>query len=867
MPRSPRFPRAIPAALSVLLLALLLAAVAVSRERSSLFTLLNSTALLGRQHHQPPEDDGIYLLATNQLVRGWQNQWTMRGRPVEVTFDSRKNLLAVLNNNSIHLLDGSAGTEIARIPSKPTSYTGLAFRPGDREIWASEASRSGPDSILIAMLSEFGKPGETVRIPLPGHPVPAGLAFSADGATAWIAMSNTNSIAVVDAVARKISAPEIPVGVVPYGVVVSHKRKRLYVSNRGGRRAQAADPVARSSASTIVTNPETGSSATGTISIVNIETRTAAGEVAVGLAPAGLAISPDDRTLAVANSHSDSVTFLDLDSLSAQEVKIPAYPAGTFGSTPSAVAFAPDGRTAYVACGGINAISVLKRSGAGRWEVKGALPVGWFPTALTTDQDGHLRVVNVKGVGSTVNARGTHHNAREFEGSVWKIAAPGEVQMRSGLREVIAANAPRFTSNDGGGSGGVSDLSRLGIKHVFFIIKENRTYDQVFADMPIGNRDPKLLMYGRPVTPNHHALAEQYVLFDNFYSGGAISFDGHQWLMQGFVSDYVERSLTTAARGYAWNMADALTVAPTGFFWQDPRRPPIALRLFGPFSEHIKWDPATRQAVDINESDLLPWSDYWRLYKENKWRDAVGQRSGVPAMQRYVAPRYPASSMFIPDQIRAEAWLEELAEREKSGEMPNLLIFTMTSDHAMGTRPGFPTPRAMVADNDLALGRMVEGISRSRFWPNSLILVTEDDAQDGVDHVDGRRTIALAIGPHIRRGGALDSNHYNHSSMIRTIQDVFRIRPRVRSSASARAMNSAFTTQVNTTPYRALTPEISLTEMNPPLNALDGSGRRRWAAEQSLRINPNHVDEFPAQVMNRILWWDAKGYTTPYPGE
>ena len=232
-------------------------------------------------------------------------------------------------------------------------------------------------------------------------------------------------------------------------------------------------------------------------------------------------------------------------------------------------------------------------------------------------------------------------------------------------------------------------------------------------------------------------------------------------------------------------------------------------------------------------------------------------------MQKYVAPRYPASSMFIPDQIRAEAWLEELAEREKAERCRNLLIFTMTSDHTMGTRPGFPTPRAMVADNDLALGRIVEGISKSRFWPHSLILVTEDDAQDGIDHVDGRRTIGLVIGPHVRRG-AVDSNHYNHSSMIRTIQDIFGIEPRVRYSASARAMNSAFTTRAEPAAYKALTPEISLTEMNPPLKALNG--RRKWAAQQSMRINPNQVDDFPAQVMNRILWGDAKGYDTPYPG-
>jgi hypothetical protein len=268
--------------------------------------------------------------------------------------------------------------------------------------------------------------------------------------------------------------------------------------------------------------------------------------------------------------------------------------------------------------------------------------------------------------------------------------------------------------------------------------------------------------------------------------------------------------------------------------------------------------------MDINESELGPWTEYWRLYKENKWRDAVGHRSGVPALQKYINPKFPPSTMYIPDQIRAEAWLEELAEREKTGQMPDLVIMTMTSDHTMGTRPGFPTPRAMVADNDLALGRIVEGISKSRFWPKSLILVTEDDAQDGVDHVDGRRTIALVMGPNVRRG-VLDSNHYNHSSLIRTAQDVFRIRPRVRYAASARAMNSVFTTTRDLSPYKALTPKISLTDMNPPLKGL--AGRQLWAAQQSMRIDAREVDDFPAQVMNRILWWDAKGYGTAYPGE
>jgi hypothetical protein len=436
------------------------------------------------------------------------------------------------------------------------------------------------------------------------------------------------------------------------------------------------------------------------------------------------------------------------------------------------------------------------------------------------------------------------------------MPAPADAQIAAGTREVQEANSPRFEP-----TGGVANLSSLGIRHVFFIIKENRTYDQVFGDIAKGNGDPKLCVYGREVTPNHHALAERYVLLDNFHTGGAISFDGHQWLMQAFVSDYVERAFAASPRGYAWNMSDALTVSPAGFFWQSAPKP-LDVRVYGEFGLPAHWDPATKNTVDMKERDELSWSAYWKLYKEGRWQSAVGARSGVPALAKILSQRYPHSSTSIPDQIRAEEFLRELREREKSGEMPNVSVLTLDSDHTNGTQPGSPTPRAMVADNDLALGRIVEGISKSRFWPQSLILVVEDDAQDGFDHVDGYRTVALAIGPHIRRG-VVDSNFYTHTSLVRTIQDIFEIPPRTRFASSARAMTSIFTPETDAAKYRCLPAKLALDEMNPPLVSL--SGKRLWAARQSLAMNWSHPDDVRSDVLNRILWWDAKGYDVPYP--
>jgi len=820
------------------------AALALVAAESGIFSVLSSEIHAGRQ------SAGFYLLPTNQLLRPWGEQTPIKGRPVDLAFDSRKHLLGILNSHNVLLLDGASGALMAAVKLHHTSYTGIAFRPGDRELWASEASEDGPDSLFVVTLSELGKVQKAERLTFSRHPVPAGIAFSPDGNTAYVAFSRNNTVAVIDAKSRQIKR-EVAVGMAPFGVVAA--LKQIFVTNRGGRRPSSADTVAPSSGSMIATDATTGSSVSGTLSVISAEDFSTR-EVKVGLAPAGLALSRDQKLLAVANAHSDSISIIETASFNATEVKIDTWPEGTLGSLPSAVVFAPDGRTIYVACGGNNAIAVV-RAEADHWKLAGALPTGWFPSGIALDSDGALRIINIKGVGNTQAKDGTF-NSLQFEGSLTRIPAPEDAQIAAGTREVREANSPRFEP-----AGGVANLSSLGIRHVFFIIKENRTYDQVLGDIPKGNGDPKLCVYGREVTPNQHALAERYVLLDNFHTGGAISFDGHQWLMQAFVSDYVERAFAASPRGYAWNMSDALTVSPAGFFWQSALRP-LDVRIYGEFGLPAHWDPATRNTVDMNERDELSWSEYWKLYKEGRWQNAVGARSGVPALAKILSQRYPHSSTSIPDQIRAEEFLRELKEREKSRSMPNVSVLTLNSDHTNGTQPGSPTPRAMVADNDLALGRIVEGISKSRFWPESLILVVEDDAQDGFDHVDGYRTVALAIGPHIRRG-VVDSNFYTHTSMVRTIQDIFEIPPRTRFALSARAMTSIFTPETDASPYRCLPARLALDEMNPPLAKLQG--KRLWAARQSLAMNWSHPDDIRADVLNRILWWDAKGYDTPYP--
>ncbi len=823
-------------------LVLTLAAVAAT---TNLFPVLKSTVRIGRQ------PSGFFVLPTNQLLQPWGEQATLKGRPVDAALDPEKRFLAVLNSRGIDIFDAKASTPLGTAHTKSSSYAGIAFRPGTNELWSSETARSGGDAILITPLSPLGIPGAGKEITLPGHAVPCGIAFSADGKIAYVALSRNNSLAVIDAAAQKL-IKEIPVGIAPFGVAYSKTRQTIYVSNRGGRRAQPTETTAPSSGSAALTDPITGTTISGTISVIDAETLTPK-EIAVGRAPSGLALSPDESLLAVANGHSDSISVLNTATLKTTEVKVPAYPEGVTGSQPIAVAFAANGNTIYTACAGTNAIAFVERTG-GAWKVAGSVPTGWFPSAVSVMDDGSLRVVNIKGTGNTDNGRGAFLSTA-YEGSLARIPALLPGQLKSATNVVIEANSPKLEA-----AGGVSNIVSLGIQHVLLIVKENRTYDQVLGDLSQANGDPKLTMFGRNVTPNHHALAEKYVILDNFHTGGAISFDGHPWIMQSFVSDYTERAFAASPRGYAWNMADALTVAPTGFFWQGAPKTPT-LRIYGEFCEAARWDPQANKVSDMHEGQNLNWTQYWQLYKEHKLADTVASRSGVPALQKYIDERYPENDTNITDQYRADEYLRELAQFDKT-DMPQLTVLTLTSDHTNGTRPGSPTPRAMVADDDLALGRIVEGVTKSRFWPNTLIFVVEDDAQNGLDHVDGHRTVALAIGAHIQRG-KVDSNFYDHSSMIRTIQEIFRIPPQTRFVAAARPMTSIFTPASTADTWKALTPEVALDEMNPGLRAL--KGRQLWAAKQSAAMNWSEPDDVPSDVLNRILWWDSKGYDKEYP--
>jgi hypothetical protein len=471
-----------------------------------------------------------------------------------------------------------------------------------------------------------------------------------------------------------------------------------------------------------------------------------------------------------------------------------------------------------------------------------------------------LYVANIKGHGSLSEAKGKgKKNSHDHLGSVSVIDVPDEKQLDKYTDEVNANN--RLTYSLAGLEKPRSDIKPVPVperhgepsvfEHVFYVIKENRTYDQVFGDLKGGKGDSNLVMFGEKVTPNFHALARQFTLFDNFYCSGVLSADGHSWTNAAYVTDYLERSFGTFTRSYPYEGSDPLAFAPTGFLWNNALAHKKTFRNYGEFCKTTYTPKAT-------------WSDVYSDYKNGTQKIKIDVKPNLPSLEPYTHPSYPGFPLTTPDVYRAKMFLEEFRQFEKKGKLPNLVYVFLPADHTSGTNPGAPTPRAMVADNDLAVGQIVEAISKSKFWPKTCILIVEDDPQNGFDHIDGHRTVAFVISPYTKRK-FVDSTNYNQTSMVKTIELMLGLPPMNQLDLSATPMRSCFQAEPDLTPYTCLANNIPLDEMNPPLKKL--KGKALFWAEKSLALDLSKEDRADEDTFNRILWHATRGYDTPYPSE
>lgn len=678
---------------------------------------------------------------------------------------------------------------------------------------------------------------------------------------AVVPLTGNNKLAVVD-VDKGARIGEVATGIAPFGAAIARDGTVAYVTNWGGRLPKTGDltaPTGAAANADKVVIDERGVASTGTVTRIDLNTMTATHTIAAELHPTAIVWDEARHRLYVANGNKDSITVIDTQRQTVvRTMALQPFSVKAAGIAPAALAIASDGQRLYVACGGINAVAVVRTASG---QLEGLIPTAWYPSSLSLSSDGlKLAVGSLLGAGSGWREAPAKRFVHANRGMVSVVELPDAAQLASystavaennHLRLFTAAAAPVAIRP---AAKAVAIPARSGdpslIEHVVYIIKENRTYDQVLGDLPQGNGDPSLVMFGPDVTPNQHRLAEQFVVLDNFYATGGNSADGHQWVTQASETAYTLWP-GYAGRSYPYDGNDPIAYASGGFLWDYALARNKSVRVYGEFL------PATRVPAAMRQTLLERWrngEDFTKVWTAS---------SPLPKLNTVVALNFPSYSTSIPDVIRAEIFLAEFRQMEKDGRMPNLMLLQLPSNHTNGASPGVSSAKAMVADNDLALGRIVEAISKSRFWSKTAIFVVEDDAQNGVDHVDGHRTVAMAVSPYTRRGH-VDSTFYSTQSMVKTIELILGLPTMSLFDLIAHDMRNSFTDTPDLGPYQAETPKQSLFEQNPKLQALRGKARE--AARDSMRMRFEVPDAAPTERLNRILWHQVRGWNTAYPG-
>lgn len=563
--------------------------------------------------------------------------------------------------------------------------------------------------------------------------------------------------------------------------------------------------------------------------------------------PNEMVLSADGSRLFVANANVNTVSVIDTATDTVVETLNTAmYPNSPEGSTPNSVDLSPDGKRLYVANADNNCIAVFDVSKPRQSRALGLIPVGWYPTSVRVSPDNKtLYVANGKGFSSFANPEGPNpylsgrrtteqYLAGLLPGTLSIIPVPTDEEL-VGLTERVYACSPyrRDRQPVAAPPPGNPIPAKVGdpspIKYCIYILKENRTYDHILGDMPEGNGDPDLCLFPEPWTPNHHALAREYVLLDNFYVESQVSADGHEWSTAAYVTDFVQKTWPSnyGGHGLAYPSEGSFPTAyPTaGYIWDQCAKAGVSYRSYGEFTVHPHGP------------------------------DQPGV-ARVPGLEGHFDPRYVGWDMDIPDVRRAEWFIEDFERLVQEDKLPQFMIVRLPNDHTIGTRAGKLTPRSMVADNDLALGQVIEAISRSRVWKETAVFVVEDDAQNGSDHVDAHRTVAFVISPYTRNRG-LDSTFYSTASMLRTMELILGLEPMSQYDAGARPMYNTFLNEPDTTPYFCRpVPEELRTRVNGP---------DAYGAEESAVMDFSKEDAADDIALNEIIWKSIRGADSPMP--
>jgi YVTN family beta-propeller protein len=760
---------------------------------------------------------------------------------------------------SSHILDPDEDGQL--------SFTGLIFSPDGKRIFLSNVNGSikvfgvGADhrvkGLYTLPLPEVGLSGRK-------EDIPADLAISPDGKILYVALNLSNRLLEYDLEKQK-PLRTFDTGVAPFDVVLTGKK--VYVSNWGGRRPDASSVTGPSGHGTRVrVDPVRYIANEGSVSVIDLKSGKVT-EIPAGLHSCAMALTPNGRYLCVANAAGDSVSVIDTRKDKVVEtISLRWHPGDLFGASPNALTVSRDGKTLYVCNGTQNAVAVISLR-PGKSKLEGLIPVGWFPGAVVEDARRHkLYVANIKG--AVPKLRRPKYNSHQYFGTLSLLPIPGKAGLtrltdtvlrnyRSELAEAAMqparANRPARPVPERAAEPSL-------FKHVVYIVKENRTYDQVLGDIREGNGDRNLCVFGEKYTPNQHKLAREFVLLDNTYCSGILSADGHQWAMSAFATDYMERSFAGFPRSYPDGMepndVDALAYSPAGFIWDSVIAAGKTFRDYGEFTIGAgAWkNPAGKKAPTF--------ADFYEDFTNGTGLMKFSCAAGVASLAPYIKTDSVGWDLAVPDVIRASLFIKELHEFETAEKMPEFIIICLPNDHTEGTKAGKPIPGVYVADNDLAFGQIIEAISHSKFWKDTCVFAIEDDPQSGWDHISAYRTTAYVVSPYTKRH-AVVSTGYNQPGMLRTIELILGLKPLNQMDAAATPMFDCFVNEPDFTPFNAVPSDVRVGAVNPSPSAIKDPVLRQDAVA-SARMRFDKPDQCPEALLNRILWHAQKG-NIPYP--
>ncbi len=791
--------------------------------------------------------------------------------------------IALVNMGDHKITHRWAYASIPAFKSLMSTYSGISSIVYENKTWIFwGAAGGGQSGIMIAEYND-SKVGNVTLIKL-NKSAPATLALPnqvvpnmENGKLFLYAALNGNNQLIKIGFDDQKTVWSVATGAAPYGICLVNNK--AYVTNWAGplvtdtTKETAGIPWGK-----VYTNPVTGATKQGSISVIDMNSGSLNNEILLGLHPNAIISSPDKKFLYITNSNSDFVSVVDVVKGSAIDsipVGLFSKQPGYFGSSPNGLCINTSGTVLYVTNGLDNAVAVVQlgknisSKGTGTTSVQGYIPTEAYPSGIVlVGKQLYVSNLEAKGAGVLSETKEfrqengdpmTAYTIHKQLASISIIAVPDQ-QTLAGYtkkvkelnlvsRMVLANQPPRKNIAPKPVPERIGEPSVF--KHVIYIIKENKTYDQVFGDVPSGNGDQRLCIYGENVTPNQHKLAQDFLLLDNYYASGKSSAEGHQWTDAAIVSDYVEKNVRAWFRSYPHRQEDALVYNKSGFIWNQALDHGKTVRIFG-------------EACTTHYDPKMKWADLYKKYVSNE-PIALNNTSTIARIRPVISPNYPdCDNINLPDQIRASIFIEEFNAFEKmqGDQLPNLMVLSLPCDHTGGTSPGLPVPKAMVADNDLAVGRIIEAITKSRFWDSTVVFITEDDSQSGWDHVSSYRTTAQVISAYTIRNKTLHTP-YNQTSMVRTIEQILGIPPMNIIDATAQPMFDCFSnTKAKSYQYSSIPNKIPLDLMNKPLAQL--KGKAAYYAKQSYISVFKDIDGGEDDKMNRILWFDAKG-EEPYP--